>query len=228
MVAHAQANLTTMARYYSDRMISGRLGNHVYCIRNGKTYVRAYVKRTRTSTLKQKFQQEKWRTTIKFLRQFTPILAVGYQNQYHKGLSEFTRAFQYHLGNAVVECAGSTPEVPAFEMDLQKVRLAQGNINRPFIITCTRHDNTISLSWEDSLGDSRNRFFDQMVLVAYIPGLKVLSNFNIGTREGGSGTFTLPDDYSGKAHVWVFFYCGHKNSKRTQDNISDSLYLGEI
>jgi hypothetical protein len=63
-------------------------------------------------------------------------------------------------------------------------------------------------------------------MVAYMPGIKAVANFNIGTREEGEGVMNLPPEIVKPVHLWVFYHNRQRSNTPDRDFISDSVYLG--
>ncbi|HLO90974.1 MAG TPA: hypothetical protein VK172_07385, partial [Lentimicrobium sp.] len=63
-------------------------------------------------------------------------------------------------------------------------------------------------------------------LVAYTTGAKIAWLTDIGTRQTGGGKGILPKEMIEPVHIWVFFSNEQKTLKASQDNVSDSVYLG--
>ncbi|MGE5446772.1 MAG: DUF6266 family protein, partial [Bacteroidales bacterium] len=172
-------------------LISGKLGNKVYYVKDGKSYVRIYVKSKDSNTYKQQLQRAKFGTTTKFLKNFRSPIKIGFQGSKYID-HEFAEAMQYHFNNALIEIPQSEGVCPKFEIDINKVILSRGNIVKPEILNCSREGHQIKLTWDNQLGEITNRYHDVIVMVAYMPGIKAVANFNIGTREEGEGVMNLP------------------------------------
>lgn len=205
--------------------ISGKVGDMVYYYHKGKTYVRKYSKGRDANTPKQQVQRARMRAANKFLSPFRDILRIGYQTAYDK-MGPYGEAMQYHLFNALQQVAQPEGEPPLFEIIIEKTQLSRGYIESPRVTGCTRDGREISLTYDNQLGYEYNRYFDVLMVVAYIPGRKVVVEFNAGTRRSGTGKMTLPMDYTEPTHLWVLYHNNEKSSRPNKDHISNSVYLG--
>jgi hypothetical protein len=206
-------------------LLSGKLGNKVYYIRNGKSYVRIYVRGTPSNTYQQLLQRAKFGTTTRFLAKFRPVIKKGFQGSDFIG-HEFTEAMQYHLTNALNQIPQPEGKIPRFEIDINKVLLSRGTIVKPEVLNCSREGRQITLTWNNNLGEITNRYHDVIVMVAYAEGLKPVANFNVGTRQEGAGIMTLPPEFLKPVHLWVFYHNAQRSNEPSKEYVSDSVYLG--
>lgn len=178
------------------------------------------------NTFKQQLQRTKMRVMHKFLSRFTMLINIGYQGA-DPDLGAYNEAARYHLSNAMADVTreGGTP---AFEIDYSRVKFARGFIHKPVISSCERTGQVISLTWNTRLSSDYNRYTDQLIVTAYMPGLEPVSELNTGQRRTGRGTFHLPPDYTDPVHLWCFYFNDRGDSRRSRENVSDSVYLGLV
>lgn len=214
-----------MAKVNSDGSFSGKFGNNVYYTRNGVSMVRAYNPTNSSRTPLQVKQRARFKAANTFLKPFKKVINIGYQGC-KPGLSPMNEAVSRNVNYAFIETTPPDCEEPVFEPVIEKIVLSRGLINFPIILSCTRSGNMLSLTWADQLGDYSNRWYDNMLLVAYIPGKPVFIDYSLGDRETGSGSSTLPAELSGQVHVWVFYNNPRKTTRENKQFVSDSVYLG--
>lgn len=208
-----------------DGLLSGRLGNKVYYVVDGKSCVRVYCKQKESNTYKQQVQRAKITAVTKFLSKFRTIFKIGYQDSNDK-MSEFNQAIKFHYHNALNEISQPGGESPEFEIDINKVILSRGYIVKPEVIDCSRDGRQINLTWDNKLGELTNRYHDVIVMVAYTDGLKAVADFNVGTRQVGHGAMVLPPEFLKPVHLWVFYHNAQRSNEASKDYVSDSVYLG--
>lgn len=213
-----------MASINSDGSLHGKHGNSVYYKRKGKTIVRAYVPHKESKTLKQLNQRAKLKAASAWLKQFKKIINLGYQGP-AEAVTPMNEAISWHVLNALLEITPSDSPEPVFKVDTEKAMLSRGTIEPPDIYTCIRTAQTLSLTWNNALGDVPNRLYDNLVLVAYIPGKRVYVDYFVGDRQTGEGTTILPDELDTEVYVWVFYLNGQKSVVAGKENVSDSVYL---
>jgi len=141
-------------------------------------------------------------------------------------MTAYSEAMQYHLFNAIQQVAQPEGEPPLFEIIIEKAQLSRGYIDTPRIYNCTREGREINLTYDDQLGYEYNRYYDVLMIVAFIPGRKVVTEFNAGTRRSGTGKMILPVEYTEPAHLWALYHNNQKSSRPNKDHISNSVYLG--
>jgi len=214
-----------MARVLSNGLISGRVGNLIYYVRDGKQYVRIAKAPNDPKTEKQLRHRAKVRDSGKFFKQFDKVIKLGYQS-YGPPLRIFNQVVKYHLANAMEETAPVGKAKYSFRVVPEKVVLAEGNIHSPQIDSCQRIGQEIDLSWNPEIGPVPNRHTDSLALIAYSEGNLVYAEFHAGLRRQGASKVTLPKQYADPVHLWAFYWNGEKGMSASLDNVSDSVYLG--
>lgn len=216
-----------MARVYSDYPLSGRQGNIVYFVRNGKTFSRIYKKPNDPRTPDQLINRAKMRAAGSFLKLMKDVIRRGFQSP-DNHTTPFLEAQSYLMAEALTPITPTNGQEYQFEVNLPAVKLASGKINPPDITSIQRNDSEILLSWDKSLGPVPNRFYDSMNLVGYISQKKALWYNDLGTRESGAGRAILPKGINEPVHFWAFFSNEQKSTKPDKVNVSDSIYLGVL
>ncbi len=214
-----------MAKLNPDGSFSGKVGNIVYVHRNGKTHIREYVKPNDPKTTKQLGQRAMFSMASKFLASFRAVIKSGYQGSV-KWSSGYQEALDYHITNALVNVTPEGAGKQVFEVDFNKVKLARGFIDAPVITSLEINENEISLMWDNNLGN--NRDYDSMTIVAYDGSGEVRTNYHVGSRKAGGGSFALSSELTRPVHLWAFFLNDQKSGNQGMDCVSDSVYLGEV
>lgn len=215
-----------MARVDSEFPLSGRHGNIVYYTRNGQTFFRVYTRPSDPKHPGQLKSRARLRVAGQFLSQFKTVLRRGYQAPVNHSIP-LLEAQNYLMANCLVQVNPPTNgERFQFEVDIPSFKIARGKITPPDITSLERNSNEIALSWDTDLGYNVNRLFDNINLVAYTPGERVVWLTDIGTRQTGSGIGLIPKGFIKPAHIWVFYSNEQKTLKASQENVSDSVYLG--
>lgn len=215
-----------MARVYSEFPLSGRHGNIVYFTRNGKTFMKEYHEPKDPKTENQLKSRARFRAAGKFLKQFKNVIRKGYQAPVNY-TSSYMEAQKYVLDNCLLPVVPPTDGMEyQFEINIPLFKLSRGRIIPPEINLIERNENELSLKWVKSLGPQPNRYYDSLNIVAYVPGQKVVWLSDIGTRQTGAGKCLLPIEIKEPVHLWIFFSNEQKTMKPSQENISDSIYLG--
>jgi hypothetical protein len=214
-----------MAKVLSNGLISGRVGNLVYYVKDGKQFVKMYTEPKDAKTPKQMFNRAKMRDCSKFFKQFNKVISIGYQS-YGSALKLFNQVVKYHMANAMEETTAEGNTEYAFRVVPEKVILSEGLIQEPEIINCLRTKQEIELTWHSHIGKVPNRHTDSLALVAYSEGKPVHAEFHAGLRRQGSIVATLPNGYTDPVHLWTFYWNGEKQSKPGKEKVSGSVYLG--
>lgn len=216
-----------MARVYSEFPLSGRHGNIVYYRRNGKVFMRVVTDQVDPETDAQLIERAKFRAASKFVSKFTDVVRKGYQAPI-KYSSAHLEAKQYCIEHSLKVGTPTEEYRFVFDIDLPRFKISRGQISVPDINFSERTGNKISLKWNTKLGRTPNKLYDNLNIVAYCPGKKILWINSIGTRATGQGEFMLPDRFDIQVHLWAFFSNEHNAISASQANISDSVYVGEF
>ena len=200
-------------------LVSGRVGNFVYSIKNGKQYVQAIPEHTsKPKTQGQLEQTAKFKTIINFLKPLTPFLRVGFYKK-KSILSPSNAAMSYNYKNAL---AGSYPD---YYIDYSKVLVSQGPLpgalNPEVRLT---PEGEIEFTWENNSIANEAMSDDKVLLVAYNSDKQeVVSIMGGNLRSDGSQVVTLPSTFAGdEVQCHIAFQNTHKLI------VSDSEYIGKI
>ncbi|HLO89687.1 MAG TPA: DUF6266 family protein [Lentimicrobium sp.] len=215
-----------MAKVHGFGMFSGKFGNQVYFIRNGKCFVRAYSKkREDPNTWLQQMQRARFAEIQHFLKELQPVIRIGYCTPPPR-MSSYNEAVQNLLRRALINVTAPDDDHPKFIIDYSNAQLSRGIIEAPLLESITRIGQEITLIWEDDLRSDVNHPSDTCLLVAMMSYDKVYIDYNIGQRSDGIGKVTLPQDFQEPVHLWIFFM-NNQVELRAKKHVSDSLYLGK-
>lgn len=214
-----------MAKVLKNGLLSGRVGNLVYFVMNGKQYVRAWVKPANPKTPPQLRHRARVRACSQFLGPFKSVLMIGYQGASLE-LEEYNEAAKYLMAYALEETTPPEPGEYLFKVIPERVKLSRGHIEKPEILSIERTGQELKLTWNPELGPVTNRNTDALAVVAYVPGRRPFTEYHTGTRLTGFGTLTLPNEYTEPTHLWAFFWNGQRSVEPDKKNVSDSVYLG--
>lgn len=216
-----------MATINNDGSFNGKHGNSVYYTRKGKKIVRTYVPHKPSFQPKQLIQRAKLRAVSSFLKPFKKVIGLGYQGP--EGYSTpMNEAISWHIKLELLNVTPPDSEEPVYELQPEEVKLSRGNIEPPHLLSISRINNQLTLTWDNALGPVPNRANDNLALTAYTPGTPVFANYHVGTRESGNGSATMPLEFTEAAHLWIFYWNGQKNNEPGRENVSDSVYLGVV
>ncbi len=198
--------------------VSGRIGDKIYCVRNGISYVRSLPKKTTIApTEKQLIQRVKFSLVMSFLAPIISILNESYQKINPRKTGTKMAANQI-FENAL------TGEYPHFEIDYSKVNLVRGSLNAPMSkMTYVAGSNELDFTW--SVGNTFNKQNDVLWPLIYCCALNEFwYDLNLGIRYGDEfGTIKIPVKFTGyEIHVWLAY---HSNNCRA---FSDSTYMGRV
>lgn len=202
-----------------DCLLSGTLGDKVYCVRNGIQYTRSRPSRVpKPKTAAQLNQSAKFSTILKFLQPLTGFLRVGFKNE-HATMSSFNAAMSYNFKNAL---CGTYPD---YEVDYSKVRVSQGKLPgalNPIVRLTTTGE--IEFTWENNSFEIDSMADDKALLVLY-NSTKQEAIFTVDgkPRYSGRQVITLPTTF---ADDEVQCYIAFQNQKQT--NSSNSQFVSKI
>ncbi len=209
-----------MARIRNNGLLSGRLGDKVYFVINGKQVVREYVKNIKVpQTPAQIAARAKLVFGSRFSAKFNEVIKTGYQGAIKRTARN---AFDKHLHAEVIK--GVHPD---FTIDYCKLKVAHGSIPQPCSIVAERCGNNLNLIWWDELPNYNKlmQSTDHLSVVMMNDNREVIYKRCVGFRTNESATIELPEDF-GSFYVWAF-YCAVSH-RESMENVSDSVYLGKF
>lgn len=199
--------------------ISGRIGDKIYCVRDGISYVRSLPKKsTKTPTEKQLIHRAKFSMVMGFLFPIISILNESYRRINPKKTGTkmtVTQIFEHAL----------IGEYPNFEIDYSKANLIRGNLFPPLgTMTYVSGSNELDFTWTLGHGFCENVKDEMWPLIHCSTLNEFWYDFNLGIRRGDEFcTIRIPEAFVGhEIHVWLAY---HSNERRA---FSNSRYMGKV
>lgn len=198
--------------------ISGRIGDKIYCVRNGVSYVRSLPKKTTKSpTEKQIIHRAKFTLVTSFLFPIISILNESYRRINPKK-SGTRMAFNQIFNEALVG------EYPNLEIDFSKVSLIRGSLRVPWAkMDYVVGSNELDFRWYADYNCCNHN--DELWPLIYCSELNEFwYDLNLGIHRGEEFcTIRIPEAFTGhEIHVWL---ACHSNGRRA---FSDSAYMGNV
>ena len=205
-----------------DGPVSGKVGNLVFCVRNGKTYVRRRPgPRGKKRTTKEKNNTTGFAKVQQWMEPIAYFLKFGFKDS---GVSDvpYRSAVSYALENSI---QGTYPNQ---SIDPASVLVTNGKLEMPKSASIVLEEaGIVRFIWDK--GDLRRKDKeDQAMLLAYSPktqGHDEAHQYKIMAAFRGAGTDTL-EVFPARHDQEFHFYLGFVNAERTQQ--SNSVYLGSI
>ncbi|HVY73880.1 MAG TPA: DUF6266 family protein [Puia sp.] len=197
--------------------VSGRLGNLVFMIRDGKTYARIRSRRkVAASTEKQAAQQRKFSLMMRFLQPLTPLLKQLPRSSCPR-MTTFNHLFSWNVRQAIT---GSFPE---FRIDYSKVLLSRGILPSAETMAASPAPGKISLMWKDNSGGGMAKSSDRVFVAAYCEALdQWVWSLENTTRSAGLCSLDAAAVSGHSAQVYIGFLAAAGKP------VSGSSYIGEV
>lgn len=197
--------------------ISGRIGDKIYCVRNGISYIRSLPsKTTKEPTEKQLVHRAKFNLINSFLFPIKSILNEAYM-KINRKKSGTKMTFNQISQEAL------TGEYPNLEIDYPKTKLVRGKLQPPrCTMTYVGGSNELDFSWNMTNHCNSN---DELWPLIHCSALNEFwYDLNLGIRRGDEfGTIRIPELFIGhEIHVWLAY---RSNDRRA---FSDSSYMGMV
>ncbi len=210
-----------MALVTAFGLYTGKLGDKVYFVRNGKQYVRSVPEsKDRPASPAQVAQKQKFKLASELAgKLLEPVIRIGYQgNRKLHPRSEFIR----HLLKDVVK--GSYPDS---YYDYSQLIISRGEKRAPYGIKAAMMGQRMVLSWSSNTDNERAFNNDQLMLVLLNETGEHYIENRLGERDVEYATTLIPKEFTQKVHGWVLFYNADSFSNNI-NNVSNSVYLGEF
>jgi len=200
-------------------LISGKIGDKVYVIKNGKNYVRSLPgKSSKLPTEK----QLAWRTSFAMATQFLMPISSLINESYRK-INPKKSGLQFSIRQLLKEAL--TGVYPHVEIDPSKVILIRGNLPAPSgNMTYVARTNELDFHWPQISNDYQN-FSDELGILIWCPTLnEFYSELNSGVhRDQEFCTIPIPLEFKGQEiHVWLFYRSTDHRS------FSNTTYMGQV
>lgn len=206
-----------MAKIFNG-IISGRVGDLIFCRRNGVDYVRKVSKRPRKKpSVKQVAQREKFGIVMRFLSPLRGLLDESYRKINPKS-SGLQTAAKKILEEAI------TGEYPAQRLDFSKVSLLRGNLGSPAAeMTYRSETNDLNLWWHVAM---RTDCYldDELIMLIYCPSISQAwtTLYKVAMRYEQGCLIQLPCELLGhEIHIWLAY-------RSAMGKYSESVYMGQI
>ncbi len=210
-----------MAKYYNGVIgpVSGKVGNEVHTIRNGKSYVQSIPKRsTKPPTTGQIIQRARFSLVMRFLGPIRNVLNQTYSriNRRRTGL---------HVAIQQIHAEAIIGDYPDFEIDFSKVTLTRGHLRCPVLkMLYCQECAGLQLSWQN-YGDLNAFQDDELVALIYCPSSPeqwIILETGV-YRENEKGIIKLPGGLSNREiHTWLFY------RSRYMMSYSHCTYMGNL
>ncbi|ADV42882.1 DUF6266 family protein [Bacteroides helcogenes] len=186
---------------------SGKVGTVVGSNWKSVHYMRALaLKVGNPNTEKQQRQRNNFSTVIQFLKTFTPIIRIGYQ-QYAQKQSEFNAAMSYVIKHAIVNDA----------IDYTRALVSRGSLTTAADATASVEAGKVSYVWKNNSGTGNAEAGDTAILLAYNKDKReAVYTIKAATRSEAKAELTLPAGWSGNA---LALYLGFYNDKSVANSI---------
>ena len=195
-----------------ESMLSGKFGDKVYVVRDGKNYIRAVPTRKKdSSTPAMVISQKRFREVMRFCGMFKHSVIPQIWNLAAQGTSGF-RLFQKTNSPAFAP-DGSLP-------DVKKIRLSTGKLTLPLGLTAGRPEvdsSFIEVNWPKDKHLGGLHLKDELIAISSANG-KYSDIVETGILRGQlSGSFELPKLPAPATHIYLFF------GSRDHQNYSESI-----
>ncbi|MEJ7780793.1 MAG: DUF6266 family protein [Daejeonella sp.] len=199
--------------------ISGRIGDKIYCVRNGVQYLRCLpTKSTQAPTEKQLIHRAKFSLITGFLFPIRSVLNEAYRRINPKKTGT-KMAFNQILQHALIG------KYPNFEIDYSKTNLVRGNLNPPRgTMTYVAGSNELDFSWLEA-NPYIDKLNDELWPLIHCSALNEFwYDLSLGIRRGDEFcTIRIPEFFIGhEIQVWLAY---RSNDRRA---FSDSRYMGKV
>lgn len=213
----------------------GKIGPVVGYTWKGKPCFRAYTNRVKQpNTVNQQIARAIFKTFQMLSCKFQPAINLGFMM---KSISDqvTTRNVFTKVNNELNVVSAAAPD--SVSIDYTSIVVSQGPLQQAFF-GAPQADNPGQIDVAitgNNFGDATAN--DKIVLVAYIPDLKLCIVDKTATRASVAGHITTPAIASGmKAHIWGFARAGVSEPTFIPDygaemlpgQCSDSAYLGSV
>ncbi len=199
-------------------LISGRLGNTIGVIINGKQYFRQVPKKSTVKpSQKQIMQRARFAFAMKFLKPLRPVIQLGFYER-NNSRSAHNKAMSHLLQHTI---EGSYPD---YTINFQKLKLSKGPIERCESTSVEISNHNIIYHWKDADEIINDHKRENALLIAITQDYEVVQSVNEYMRNENIGKLSLPQVPSGtKIHCYIAF-SDTIRSHRT----SNSEYLGFV
>lgn len=203
--------------------ITGKLGNAVYYVVNGKQYVRVHTVSMKPRTEKQLLLQAEMGIVNEFLRPVKALVNIGYGIEAKKQKRKAYNMVFGYLKKYALKGEGDNRQI-----DFTKVRLSSGGFPDLRETAAELNNDQLTLSWSPELyGDAWGS--DRVMVLVYFPIVEpyknafALSLIGESQRAEGGRVIQLPLHMEGRPiEVYVFVLAADGKA------VSNTQYLGRL
>lgn len=174
---------------------SGKVGNVVGAVRQGRTVMRIYQPQVANPRTQNQLQARGvFSLLTSTLSKFTPILKLGFRDlDGYKTGNYYSAAVGYNAKRDVV-----TGSYPSQQIDLTKLKIAQGSVDNPYTPQATADGTTLNITWADNTGMGNANADDEVIVAAYNADKdSIVYNNNAGTRTERNCELACPAAWTG-------------------------------
>jgi hypothetical protein len=205
-----------MARQINLFNFTGKLGNVVGYSYKGKYCLRSRpVRKSKTVSLVQLIQKEKFAIAGKFVRSLSPLLAYSIPDP--KKMTQSNFVMSHTLKNAMY---GNYPD---FHIDYSQVPVCYGNLQPAQAEQVVCKSGNLIFTWNDDIFQNNASPYDRVILAAYCEDLnQCFYSTNSTVRQTGIAPLAVKPFKNHEVHTWMAF--------KSEDgkSISRSTYTGAL
>lgn len=197
---------------------SGKVGNNVGAVSNGRTVIRIYQPIvSNPQTAAQMLQRSRLSIVSSFLRSLAGVIKLGY-----KAVSKFGTAWADCIKQNMDEAVSLVGGV--YTLDESKVVMSRGGVDLPYGLTATNDANDLTFQWTDNSGVGTALATDELVyLIKNKDRNQWVAAKSAAVRSTRTFTFACPSAWSGESiHVYAYFV------RADESDASNTVYLGQI
>jgi hypothetical protein len=200
---------------------SGTVGNIVFSQHEGRetTVSSKPAVSNKPPTVKQLSIRQDTSVSTDFLRPLKEFVKIGFGLQ---GKAE--RRSPYNSMVSYIRAHAITGKYPNRAVDFSRVLMTKGNMRPPEDVEVSLTGTGLAFSWNGEIKTEGAHFSDQVMMMAYFPGLKTTRYMSAGAqRHAGKDVLILTGIKQGyTAEVYLSFVTDNREA------ISDSVYLGQF
>lgn len=198
--------------------VTGRVGDMVFYVLNGKQVVRTMGKSAKAPTEKQLTARMQMTVASGFLKHIVEYLNVGFGPDVVGLENAFNAAVRYNRKDAL---SGVYPDVV---LDYSKVLVSKGDLPAADGVVVELLNDGLHFAWSNPAELPYPRGNDQVMLLAYLPSSgSAIYLLEAASREEGTALLPVPSDVLGtQMEVYLSFVSADRKS------VSNSVYLGRL
>lgn len=197
---------------------SGKVGNNVGAVSNGRTVIRIYQPIVANpQTAAQMLQRSRLSITSSFLRSLAGVIKLGW-----KAISKYGTAWADCIKQNMEEAVSLVGGV--YTLDQSKIVMSRGGVDLPYNLTASNDANDLTFSWTDNSGVGTALATDEFVyLIKNKAKNQWVAAKSAAVRSTRTFTFACPSAWTGDdIYVYGFFV------RADESDASVTQYLGQI